>query len=91
MMKKFFLLVLMFVFVVSVSVAQEVSDSPQQDSDVPDNVKISLDALLKTRTSNQGFNMKFLNDFYFALQSASQKVYASVLFSASLDDKKNDR
>jgi hypothetical protein len=86
MMKKIFLLVLMFIFVVSVSVAQEVSDSPQQDSDVPDNVKISLDALLKTRTSNQVFNMKFLNDFYFALQSASQKVYASVLFSASLDD-----
>ena len=83
-MKKILLLVLMLVFVVSVSFTQEVSDT-RQESDIPDNVKISLDALLKTRTSNQVFDMKFIKDFYFALQSAPKKVYASILFFASLE------
>lgn len=85
-MKKIFLVLLLFVFVASVSYAQEAAASQQKDSDIPDNVKISLDALLKTRTSNQVFNMEFLHDYYFALQSAPQKVYVSILFSAALDD-----
>lgn len=85
-MKKIFFVLFMFIFVVSVSFAQEATASQQKDSDIPDNVKISLDALLKTRTSNQVFNMEFLHDFYFALQSAPQKVYVNILFSAALDD-----
>jgi hypothetical protein len=59
---------------------------PAAQSPVPDNVSISLDALLKTRTSNQVFNMKFLNHYFFALQKAPTKVYVNILFSADLDE-----
>lgn len=85
MMKKIFLLWLVLVFAVSFSSAQEVSDAREKESDIPENVRISLDALLKTRTSNQVFDMTFLNNFYFALQSAPKKVYTNILFNALLD------
>jgi hypothetical protein len=84
-MKNYILALLMVLFLAVAGFSQQAPDSKEMDVDVPDNVKISLDALLKTRTSNQVFNMAFLEDFYFALQTAPQKVYSNILFSAEVD------
>ncbi len=53
-----------------------------QQSGVPEKVAISLDALLKTRTSNQVFNMKSVHSYFFASQNS---VYVNVLFTADIE------
>lgn len=85
-MKKIIFVVLMVLVFVFLGVAQETSGNTNQDMNVPDKVKISLDALLKTRTSNQVFNMQFVDAFYFTLQTAPDKVYANVLLTAEIDE-----
>jgi len=85
-MKKIIFVVLMVLIFVFLGVAQKTSVDSTEDAAVPDNVNISLDALLKTRTSNQVYKMKFVDDFYFTLQTAPDKVYANVLLNAEVDE-----
>jgi hypothetical protein len=57
--------------------AQEAAKIP-----IPDNVKISLDGLQKTRTANGIFNIQYQNAYFWALEKA---VYVNVVFKADLD------
>jgi hypothetical protein len=50
---------------------------------IPENVKNSLDGLLKTRNANGVFNLKFQSAYFWALEKS---VYVSVLFTAGLDN-----
>lgn len=54
-----------------------------QQTGIPERVTVSLDALLKTRTSNQVFNMKHVASYFYVSQGA---VYVNVLFTADLDE-----
>lgn len=57
----------------------------QKKSDIPDNVKISLDGLFKTQTSNGEFKIEFLKTYYWVLEKA---VFVNVLFKADLENDK---
>ncbi|MCK4763660.1 MAG: hypothetical protein KAW12_15775 [Candidatus Aminicenantes bacterium] len=74
-MKKLFLTFVLSMFVLTLAFSQGTA--------VPEKVSISLDALLKTRTSNGGFNMKNIGSYFFAAQGA---VYVNVLFAAELEE-----
>jgi hypothetical protein len=54
----------------------------QETGSVPEKVKVSLDALLKTRTPNGNFNMQGVNTYFYASQGS---VYINVLFTAELE------
>lgn len=84
-MKNIMLVVMLVLFLFLSGFSQPAPDSQEADMDIPDNVEISLNALLKTRTSNGVFNLGYLKDFYFALQTAPQKVYSNILFTAEID------
>lgn len=73
-MKKLMLVVLVIMFMVIQGFPQEAG--------VPEKVKVSLDALLKTRASNQVFNLRGIDSHFYVLQGA---VYVNVLFSADLE------
>lgn len=69
---------LMLIFFLSLILpAQEAAKSP-----IPENVKISLDGLQKTRAANGVFNLKYQNAYFWALEKA---VYVNVVFKADLD------
>lgn len=69
---------LMLIFFLSLLLpAQEAVKIP-----IPENVKISLDGLQKTRTANGVFNLKYQNAYFWALEKT---VYVNILFKADLD------
>ncbi|MFC2155759.1 hypothetical protein ACFLRB_04635 [Acidobacteriota bacterium] len=74
-MKKCMLILFVVIFATALGFAQE-------DAGIPEKVKVSLDALLKTRTPNGFFNMKGVNTYFYASQGS---VYVNVLFSAELE------
>lgn len=53
-------------------------------SNIPEKVSISLDGLLKTRTSNNIYELKYLDSYFYVLQKS---VYVNVLFTADLSEK----
>lgn len=77
-MKKLILVFLVMIFITAPGFTQEAAG-------VPEKVKVSLDALLQTRTPNGFFNMRSVNSYFYASQGA---VYVNVLFYADLE---NDR
>jgi hypothetical protein len=79
-MKKVTLVILLIGILAVSCFAQE---SQAAKSELPENVKIGLDALLKTRTSNQEFNIKNINSYFYVTQGF---VYTNILFSADLDN-----
>ncbi len=79
-MKKILIIVLMLSMSV-LMIAQEV----QKKSDIPENVKISLDGLFKTQTSNGVFKIEYLKTYYWVLEKA---VYVNILFRADLENDK---
>jgi len=74
-MKKCMLILLVVMFAASLGFAQE-------DTGIPEKVKVGLDALLKTRTPNGIFNMQGINTYFYASQGS---VYVNVLFLAELE------
>jgi hypothetical protein len=70
-------LLMLILFLSLILPAQAAAKSP-----MPENVKISLDGLLKTRTANGVFNIKYQNAYFWALKEA---VYVNVTFKADLD------
>ena len=52
-------------------------------SEIPENVNLALDGLLKTKTSNNIFSIKYIESYFYTFQQA---VYVNVLFSAEIDE-----
>ncbi len=78
-MKKLILIVLSMMFIAALGFSQEAG--------VPEKVKVSLDALLKTRTANGVFNMQSIDSFFYA---STDFVFVNVLFSAELENYRNE-
>ncbi len=59
-------------------------DKNEAKNDVPKRVSLGLDGLLKTGTSNNVYNLKQLDTYYYVLQKS---VFVNFLFTADLDEK----
>lgn len=60
------------------------NESGVKKSDVPERIVASLDGLLKTGTSNNVYDLKHLDTYFYVLQ---RSVFVNVLFTAELDKK----
>ncbi len=84
MIKRILLLSLILVFALTGLAQDNGADSTEIKSDVPEKVQLSLDGLLKTRTSNNIYSLKLLDTYYYVLQKS---VFVNILFTAELDAK----
>jgi len=84
MMKK--ILILSFVMIITITgFAQDTgAETSEIKSDVPEKIQLSLDGLLKTRTSNNIYSLQHLDTYYYVLQKS---VFVNFLFTADLDAK----
>jgi len=84
MIKRILLISLILIFALT-GLAQETGvDSTKTQNDVPEKVQLSLAGLLKTRTSNNVYNLKLLDTYFYVLQKS---VFVNILFTADLDAK----
>jgi len=84
MMKKMLILVFLLIFVLAGYAQDKVGKNNEVKSDVPEKVQISFDGLHKTKTSNNIYNLKHLDTYFYVLQKS---VFVNVLFTADLDAK----
>jgi len=59
-------------------------ESVKEKDKVPERISVSLDALLKTKTSNGIYSISYFDSYFYVLQKS---VYVNVLFTANLSEK----
>ncbi len=84
MIKRILLIGFMLIFALTGLAQDKGADTTEIESDVPEKVQLSLDGLLKTRTSNNVYSLKLLDTYYYVLQKS---VFVNILFTADLDVK----
>ncbi len=79
---------LIFIFILTFALVGFSQDKDTESgvtkSDVPERIVASLDGLFKTGTSNNIYNLKHLDTYYYVLQKS---VFVNVLITAELDKK----
>ncbi|MCK5221077.1 MAG: hypothetical protein KAR14_05810, partial [Candidatus Aminicenantes bacterium] len=84
MIKRILLIGFILIFALIGLAQDKGADTTEIKSDVPEKVQLSLDGLLKTRTSNNVYSLKLLDTYYYVLQKS---VFVNILFTADLDAK----
>ena len=84
MMKKILILSFMLVFSLVGFALDKDIESTESNNDIPEKVQLSLNGLFKTRTSNNIYNLKKLDTYYYVLQKS---VFVNLLFTADLEAK----
>lgn len=84
MMKKILILIFILVFTLAGFAQDEGAKKSETNNDIPEKIQLSLDGLFKTRTSNNIYNLKKLDTYYYVLQKS---VFVNFLFTADLDAK----
>ncbi len=84
MMKKIIISVSLLVLVLVVYAQDKVGNGNEIKSNVPEKVRLSLEGLQKTKTSNGVYALKHLDTYFYVLQKS---VFVNILFTADLDAK----
>lgn len=84
MIKRFVVLFLMVFLSGGLYLRSQEKTSSVELNNIPERISVSLDALLKTRTSNEIYSVKYLDSYFYVLQKS---VYVNVLFTAELSSK----
>ncbi len=84
MIKRTLMLSLLLIFSLTGLAQDKGAGTGEIKSDVPEKVQLSFNGLLKTRTSNDVYNLKKLDVYFYVLQKS---VFVNFLFTADLDAK----
>jgi|GEM_PF-2232363 len=84
MIKKILILSLILIFTLIGFAQEKTDDTGEIKSDVPEKVLLSFDGLIKTRTSNNIYNIKKLDTYFYVLQKS---VFVNFIFTADLEAK----
>ncbi len=84
MTKKTLILILILVFTLTGFAQDKGNETGEITSDIPESVQLSFNGLIKTRTSNNVYNLKKLDAYFYVLQKS---VFVNFLFTADLDAK----
>lgn len=84
MIRRTLMLSLLLIFSLTGLAQDKAAGTGERKSDVPEKVQLSFNGLLKTRTSNDVYNLKKLDVYFYVLQKS---VFVNFLFTADLDAK----
>ncbi|MEN8222823.1 MAG: hypothetical protein ABFR36_06145 [Acidobacteriota bacterium] len=84
MIKNILILILIFIFTLTGLAQDQAAETGEIKNDVPEKVQLSFDGLLKTRTSNNVYNLQKLDTYFYVLQKS---VFVNFLFTADLETK----